>query len=183
MIKSGKLIISLLICSLCVLEIDEAKSLERPIVGRIETVKIDPGDIVLRAKLDTGADSSSLSSENAQFFQKGPELWVRFSIRNREGEQRQMELKVLKTVSIKRDNGKIDKRPVVRLGVCMGNFYMMVDANLADRSDLAYPMLIGRDFITGNLVIDSSRSYTVDPVCKILEKNKKKMKYPYEAKH
>ena len=155
---------------------------EYPVVGGIENVQIEPGEVTLRAKLDTGADRCSLSAQDIQYFQKGPDLWVKFNLRNRNGDQRAMEMKVLETVKVKREGGRLEKRPVVRFGVCLGSFYMLINASLSDRSDFAYPMLIGRDFITGHLVVDPSRSYVTSPDCAILKKNKKS-KRRYEKQH
>lgn len=151
-------------------------------VGRVENVVIEPGGLELRAKLDTGADHCSLSAEKMEYFQKGKDLWTRFTIRNRMGDQPSIELQVLKMAKIKRDGGRFDKRPVVRLGICLGSFYMLVDANLTDRSDFAYPMLIGSDFITGHMTVDPARSYTASPQCAVLSSKKAKRKSD-ETKH
>ncbi len=152
-------------------------------VGRVENVAIEPGGLVLRAKLDTGADRCSLSAEKMEYFQKGRDLWVRFTIRNRTGNQPTMEMQVLKTVKIKRDGGRLEKRPVVRIGICLGTFYMMVDANLTDRSDFAYPMLIGSDYITGHMTVDPARSFTVSPHCNKDAGGKKAKRKSDETKH
>ena len=149
---------------------------EPTVIGRIESVKITPGDLVLRAKIDTGADHGSLSAEDLEMFERNAEQWVRFKIRNREGEFRTLETRVTKNVKIKREGGRIEKRPEIRMGICLGSLYMLVTINLTDRSDYAYPMLIGRDVITGHFIVDPSRGFTAKPSCVIPGDDKKKKK-------
>ena len=50
--------------------------LEKGIFGWIEKVKIHPGKILLHAKLDSGADHSSLSAMNIKEFKKKGKNWV-----------------------------------------------------------------------------------------------------------
>ena len=49
-------------------------------VGWLESVTILPGSRVLDAKLDTGADTSSLDARGIQVLQKNGEDWVQFKI-------------------------------------------------------------------------------------------------------
>lgn len=154
-----------------------------PTVGRIENVRIEPAEVVLRAKLDTGADHSSITAQRVEFFEKQKEKWARLTIRARDGEETVLELKIEKTTTIKRERGRVETRPVVRLGVCLGNFYMLVNVNLNDRTDFMYPMLIGLDYITGHLIVDPSQAYTVQPSCVVPGKKKANKKSREEKKH
>ena len=53
---------------------------EKHIIGWIETVQILPENLSLSAKMDTGADHSSLNVIDPMEFMKGEEKWIRFSI-------------------------------------------------------------------------------------------------------
>ena len=64
--------------------VSEAKQ----IVGRIEKVKICPENILFKAKLDTGADHSSLDAANIVEFERDGEKWVRFKVVNFRGQKR-----------------------------------------------------------------------------------------------
>ncbi len=134
-------------------------------LGWIERVKIVSEGIELDAKLDTGADHCSLHARNLKFFEKNGEQYVRFRVRNRKGEQAVIEQPVVREASIKRIAGSSHTRPVVRMTLCIGDSYREVDVNLADRTDFSYPMLIGRSFLAGNSLVDSSRTYTRAPEC------------------
>lgn len=141
-------------------------ALEKDIFGWIEKVKIFPGNILLHAKLDSGADHSSLSAMNINEFKRKGKNWVRFDLRNRAGEIHTIELKTHRIAKIKRVGGVTQERPVVRMGLCLGRKYLSVDVNLTDRSNFAFPVLIGRNFLAPNVLLDTSKTYTADPRCK-----------------
>ena len=142
-------------------------------VGGVEEVRLVPGDLILRARLDTGADHCSLSASDLEYFSHGTTEWVRFSIRNRTGEERKYEFRILRYTKIKQERGKTERRPVIRIGICLGSVFKLVDANLTDRTDHAYPLLIGRDYITGLMTVNTARAFTVVPEC-VLPTDKKK---------
>ena len=144
----------------------EEVAVEKGIFGWIEKVKIKPGNILLHAKLDSGADHSSLSAMNISEFKKKGKNWVRFDLRSRTGEIHTIELKTHRKARIKRIEGNTQSRPVVRMGLCLGDKFLNVDVNLADRSNFAFPLLIGRNFLAPNVLLDTSKTYTADPSCK-----------------
>lgn len=137
----------------------------RQTFGWIEKIKIYPSGLELHAKLDTGADHCSLSAQNIESFSRRGKTWVRFNIRNKKGVKRTVETLVHRTTKIKRTSGKSEERYVVKLGVCVGQKYMLVDMNLADRSNFSYPVLIGRSFLSVNGIVDSSQTYVTRPLC------------------
>jgi hypothetical protein len=137
----------------------------KDIVGRIEKVRIYPGDLVLRAKLDTGARNSSLHAPGITKFEMNGETWVRFSMKNHRGEEATLERKIIREAKIKQKNRDSEKRPVIMLGICLGRQYREVEVNLVDRAEFNYPMLIGRSFMVGHLLVDPELKYTVEPAC------------------
>ncbi len=147
------------------------KADEKEIVGWVEKVKIQPANFIVQGKLDTGADYSSLNATKIEEFQKDGADWVKFSVANRYGEEREISAKVQRTALIKRHGGKSpQKRPVIRLAICLGTHYMETDVNLVDRSNFDYQMLIGRNFLAGNLLIDPSSTYMAEPTCQGTQK-------------
>lgn len=148
-----------------------AYSEEKEIVGWVEKVRLNPTGMVVQAKLDTGADFSSLSASEIKEFERDGAPWVSFSVENRYGEKKLIERKVHRTALIKRHGGKSpQKRPVIRLGLCLGMHYMEADVNLIDRSNFDFQMLIGRNFLAGNVLVDPASTYTVEPACQIRSK-------------
>ncbi|MDR4493505.1 MAG: ATP-dependent zinc protease [Nitrospirales bacterium] len=133
--------------------------------GWIERVTIYPGSIPLEAKLDTGAFSASLHAENVSTFSRKGESWVKFDVPQDNGQSVTFERKVHRTVKIKRHKQKATERPVVLLGICIGNHYEETEVNLADRSNYKYPLLIGRLFLADRLVVDASRTHLLTADC------------------
>lgn len=137
------------------------------ILGWIEWVQLKDPDLRLRAKLDTGATTSSVHAVNKRFFQRDGRDWIAFDILDRENEDRAVhyERPIVRQVRIVRAGGEVDARPVVEIGMCVGGIYRERQFTLADRSDLNYPVLVGRNFLRNRIVVDSAATYTRDPDC------------------
>jgi hypothetical protein len=138
---------------------------ELQIVGWIEKVRLYPGNFLVHAKLDSGAEYSSLHAGNLKEFQRDGQRWVRFELTNRDGQKITMERPLLREATIKRHFLKSQKRPVIKLGVCLGKIYKETEVNLVDRSGFQYRMLIGRKFMEGSVAINPAAKYTVEPAC------------------
>jgi len=137
----------------------------KQVVGWLEKVRIYPGNLVITAKLDTGAKNSSLNASNIIEVERGGERWVRFKVTNRYGEIAAIERKVHRIVKIKEADGTPQSRLAILLGICLGSFYKEAEVNLADRGHFNYQMLIGRSFLHGNLIVDPSIKFTTKPAC------------------
>lgn len=140
----------------------------RQIFGWVERVRVDLGkqEILIKAKLDTGAKSSSLHAVDIRRFKKKGEPWVEFRVvQPRNGKSVLLQRRVVRTVRIKRSDGTFDSRPVVKLPVCLGNRSRKIQVNLADRGPLIYPMLLGRMALRGYAVVDPSRTFLLEPQC------------------
>jgi hypothetical protein len=137
----------------------------KDIVGRVEKVRIFPGNLVLRAKLDTGAKTCSLHAPRITKFEKNGEKWVRFSVKDRRGKEATIERRIVRQAKIKRKDREPEERLVILLGVCLGTRYREVEVNLVDRAEFNYPMLIGRSFMIGHVLVDPELKYTSEPAC------------------
>ena len=139
---------------------------ELKIVGWIEKVRLYPGNFLVHAKLDSGAEYSSLDASNMQIFDRDGKEWVRFDLEEkREGKKLTIERPLLRWAPIKRHNQEPQRRPVITLGVCLGNIYKETEVNLINRKNYQYRMLIGRKFMEGIVAIDPAAKYTVEPAC------------------
>ena len=59
----------------------------KELVGWIENAVIYPGGLELKAKIDTGAQTSSMHSEDYKIYDKHGKQWIRFSVTNFKGKQ------------------------------------------------------------------------------------------------
>jgi len=157
---------SLLFCVIGVLgSAGVAMSETKQMVGWAEKVRIFPGNLVLLAKMDTGADNSSLHVPDFTLFERNGKTWVRFEVTAHSGETATLERQVIRTAKIKRHTGPRQERPVVLLDICLGNIVREAEVNLVDRARFKFPMLIGRSFMGDRMAVDPSLQYTVEPDC------------------
>lgn len=131
------------------------------LVGRVEYVYLLPQKIKIKARIDTGAGITSLHAEGLRDFDRDGKPWVRFSIRDSSNEMVALELPVKRFVEIKQLTGKPQRRPVVAISVSLGSIEERVEVTLTDRSDYLYRVLIGRNFLRDNAVVDVSKKYSV----------------------
>jgi len=135
------------------------------LVGWLEKVRINPGNLIIYAKLDSGAKNSSLNASHVTAFERDGEQWVRFDVTSRYGKTVTIKRRVKRVVKIKRHGAKPQARYAVNLGICLGDSYKEVEVNLAERSDFLYQMLIGRSFLASSFIVDPSAKYTTKPNC------------------
>lgn len=145
------------------------------LAGHIEQVagwaeKVALGDnppIILSAKIDTGAKNSSLHTLEHHIFEKDGKEWVSFALVNKQGDRKRIEEPLLRYTQIKQKGSRPPlTRPVILLGVCMGNVYKKVEVNLVDRTNFNFPMLIGRSFLQGSFVVDADHKFINKPDCR-----------------
>lgn len=138
---------------------------EKLTVGYVENVQIFPGGLSLQAKIDSGADHSSVNAKAVEKFVRDGSDWVRFSLTNDLGRTIVVERPVLRTARIRRHGGLIEERDVLLLGICLGNIFKQIEVNIVDRSGLAYPVLIGRSYLKGAFLVDPGARFMHEPRC------------------
>lgn len=144
---------------------------EKQIIGWIEKVHIYPGRLSVRAKIDTGAKISSINAPEINKFKRNGNEWISFTVENQKGKRVKIEKEIVRATEIKRKLLPIMKRPVIMLGICLGDIYKEVEVNLVDRSNFNYQVLIGRNFLTKDYIVDPSLTFTKKPSCKKANKN------------
>jgi hypothetical protein len=82
-----------------------------------------------------------------------------------------LEREIVRTVKIKRHYQKVQERPVVKLGICLGGVYRVTEVNIVDRSGLEFPMLVGRNFMDDKFLVDTKAQYINPPHCEEMLKN------------
>ncbi|PCJ90569.1 MAG: hypothetical protein COA46_10405 [Porticoccaceae bacterium] len=137
--------------------------LDLPIIGEIEVVEINPTGIRYDARIDTGAESSSIHAKNIQLVEKDGKKYILFSLINPETNTLvELERKLQRKVLIKQKHGESERRYVVKLWLTLGDIKERVDVTLSDRSDFTYRLLVGRNLLTDTAIVDVSRRYTLN---------------------
>ena len=138
---------------------------EKSPIGWIEKVAIADHGIILHAKVDTGADHSSLNADGMQLFSKNGESWVEFSVTGENGRKIAFEKRVVRITKIKLQGYRSQERPVIQLKLCLSDVLKDVEVNLVDRANFNYPLLVGRSFLRGSFIVDVSKEFTTAPHC------------------
>ena len=135
------------------------------VVGWVERVTLHPGNVTIDAKIDTGAVSCSLHATDIVEFRRNGHTWVRFSTIDHKDRRVTLEAQVVGKRKVKRHFGEYQSRIVVRMGVCLADVFRGTDVNLVDRSGFDYPMLIGRHFMAGRIMVNPAVIFTQEPRC------------------
>jgi hypothetical protein len=136
------------------------------IAGWIEPLQVMPAGVVMMGKLDTGATTSSLHCKCSAPEDRGGKKWVRFEVSGKDGKVATLEREVVRKVKIKRHFGGQQERLVVKVGLCLANLYKEVEVTLVDRTGFEYPLLVGRNFLEGDVLVDSAVKGSTSPNCK-----------------
>ena len=135
--------------------------------GYIERITLgSETPLQFKAKLDTGADTSSLDAKNIRRIRRGDKRLVRFTVVNPDsGESITIERPFVRRVRIKRHSGNHQSRNVVRMEICIGSERRSVEMSLIDRGLFEYPVLLGRSALDGIALVDSGKTLTATPTC------------------
>ncbi|MDH5182824.1 MAG: RimK/LysX family protein [Gammaproteobacteria bacterium] len=134
-------------------------------IGWVEAVHINDTDYPVIAKIDTGADNSSINARNIKIVQYNGMRWAQFDITNRDNRQLRIERPIVRVTRIKTKDGGVQNRNVVEMEICMSTIKKKIEVNLVDRSHFKYQMLIGRSFLNPDFIVDSSAEFLYQPDC------------------
>lgn len=133
---------------------------DKIVVGEAEIVTLKPENMVLKARIDTGAKKSTLGVRQHELFEVDGKRWVKFTVTDPKT-KKDVEFKrpLERFIKIKQQSGPADKRPVVKMRVQLGPIESEIVMTLSKRGHFAYPVLVGRNFLSGRAVVDISLSY------------------------
>jgi len=134
----------------------------KEIIGSIEWLFMDPPGRNYRARVDSGAETSSLSARDVVEFERDGDDWVRFTFdHGGTDEPVELEVPVKRVVMIRTESSEeTERRVVIELDVRLGDQLQTTEFTLSDRRTMTYPMSLGRAFLMDLYVVDVARSYT-----------------------
>ena len=118
---------------------------------------------LLKAKLDTGARSSSLHVDALDTFERNGETWVRFTVGIGRRYPRQVKCEAIaqdRRVVVDTGGGR-SERWFIRTEIMLAGECFEVDMNLTDRRHMLFPMLLGRTALFGRFTVNPALSYTL----------------------
>ncbi|GEK74294.1 MULTISPECIES: retropepsin-like aspartic peptidase RloA3 [Halomonas] len=138
-------------------------------VGWVESVTLMPWNLPFEAKLDSGALTSSLDARDIERFERDGEAWVRFRLQFDDDDNGETFAMTLERPRVRRltvrGAGGTDDRPVVLLDVCVDGVRYEEEFSLRDRSEMTYPILLGRQTIGHLGRLDVASTHLTEPGC------------------
>lgn len=121
------------------------------------------------AKLDTGADGSVLHARDVRLVEGSMPQMVEFTaplLRRQEsckdwpgGGVRRVRARLIERCVVRSSNGDDETRYVIATRLVIGSLDFEAEFSLTAREGLRFPILIGRDALSGRLLVDSARSH------------------------
>ena len=136
---------------------------QKLVIGVVESVTFENLNIMLPARIDTGAATSSLCATDIHPFERDGRHWVSFRLHDGPDDKDGLLVKrqIVRHVMIKRHHSNPQQRPVVRLKMRIGKIEEMAEFTLADRRNFEFPVLIGRNILADIAIVDASYDYLV----------------------
>jgi hypothetical protein len=135
------------------------------IYGWREDILIQGVQEKLKAKLDTGALTSSIHAEEKELFERDGKKWVRFIVTDpgmKKPVRTRIEAPLVRIAKIKEPAGESEPREVVRLSFQIGERKMRGEFTLNNRKNMLSPVLIGRNMIKELGWVDPGRIHLAD---------------------
>lgn len=136
---------------------------DRRIIGRAELIDFPEWNLYnINAKIDTGAYTSSLHCHHIERIEEDGKEYVRFDLLDPSHEtynDKLFKLPIFKSKMVKSSNGVSEERFIVRTKLRLLDKELEAELSLTDRSEMRYPVLIGRKLIKGHFIVDVSKKY------------------------
>jgi hypothetical protein len=140
---------------------EDAQDKQHIVAGYIENISIKIWDrekpVIMKAKLDTGADSSSLHATDIVIHKNKKK--VSFTLTDQDDKTQRITCPYARIVRIKKRPSGYQRRPVIPVQLQIGPKKFEAFVNLTDRSNFSYKMLIGRKELRHGLLIDSAHHH------------------------
>jgi hypothetical protein len=129
-------------------------------VGRLEPIDFPEwGLFGIDAKIDTGAYTSSLHCHHIEAYDHKGTPYVKFNLLDPTHEtynDKLFKLPIHARKSIKSSNGSTEERYIIKTNVRIADKELDIELSIADRSEMKYPVLIGRKLLSGHFLVDAS---------------------------
>ena len=133
------------------------------VIGWREWVRLpDLGIATIKAKVDTGARSSSLHAFDVTEFRRQGQRWVRFKVhpvQRRTDSTVEAEAPILDYRSVRSSSGRASLRPVIETRIELLGVTWSIELTLANRDEMGFRMLLGRQAFRHRFLVDGGKSY------------------------
>ena len=136
-------------------------STDKKLIGNQEWCTLPELDIAaIKARVDSGAKTSSIHAFNIRNFVKDKQDWVSFEVHPVQRNDKilmRCECPVVDRRDVKSSSGESETRPVINTSLSLGGEVWDIEMTLTDRDAMGFRMLLGREAMNGRLIIDPSQ--------------------------
>ncbi len=136
---------------------------EKSIIGSEEWCALpELGLPAVKARVDSGARTSSLHAFNIQVFEREGMPHVRFDVHPIQGNRKiikRCEARMIARREVRSSSGHLEQRPVIAARVELGGQAWDIEITLTNRDPMGYRMLLGREAMVGRYLVDPERSF------------------------
>lgn len=133
------------------------------IVGWTEWISLPDLNLpAVKAKVDTGAATSSLHAYDIKIVEKNGIKYVSFVVHPLQ-RNKKIATKCLAPLvelrKVKSSTGEMQLRPVILTTIKIGNYTWSIELNLTNRDSMGKRMLIGREALNGRVLVNPSHKF------------------------
>lgn len=135
----------------------------RLVIGWREWAGLPDFDIDwIKAKIDTGAKTSSLHAYRIKKVMRDGVPWAEFNVhpvQRRRKPEMKCSAPIIDERQVKSSNGMVQTRLVVATTLELGPFVRNIELTLTNRDEMGFRLLIGRQALAKRFLVDSGMSY------------------------
>ena len=116
----------------------------------------------VKARVDSGAKTSTIHASNIHKFNRKGEKWVSFEVHPIQDTRRitlTCKAKIIDYRNIKSSSGISEKRYVIQSMMKIGNYKWNIELTLANRDSMGFRMLLGREAMENRIFVDPANSF------------------------
>lgn len=141
----------------------QAKKRPRPVVGWREWVAL-PGLGVdrIKAKIDTGARTSSIHAWNIDQTEGPDGPWISFDLHPVQRDNRSIvscRARLADSREIRSSSGHVERRFVIETALKLGDSEWPIHLSLTNRDEMGFRLLLGRTALRKRVIINPGRSF------------------------
>lgn len=121
----------------------------------------------IKARVDSGAKTSCLHAFNIQKFAREGKAWVSFEVHPIQRDRKttvRCEALLIDRRFVKSSSGSRERRYVISAPVHIGGASWDIELTLTNRDTMGYRMLLGREAMSGRMLVDPSASFCLGEV-------------------
>ncbi len=132
------------------------------IIGQSAMIEVVDAGLAFKARIDTGAKRTSIHAvdikvnDHSEMMAENTGKEITFTVVNEKNEEREVKTIIKDVSSVRNSQGK-EFRYVVEMELAWKGVSKKVEVNLRNRKKMTYKLLIGRDWLENDFIVDVER--------------------------